>query len=116
MDAVREPMMGFPRTAEPPEWFNRTPTAERSARLSRELLLQPKSAVKPVPSAAEASLRYTRFPTEGRLFRRSPVRRKPRLDAVRSLSTMVFESLASRSRTAAAPHSAAGTCDSHRRV
>ena len=38
----------------------------------------------------------------------APARRNPRLDAVRSLSTMVFESLASRSSTAAAPQSAGG--------
>ena len=53
-----------------------------------------------------------RWPQRGR----APASTKPMLEAVRSLSTMVFESLASRSRRAAAPQSLAGTCDSQRRV
>src|SRR3954471_12199341 len=116
MPALRTPMMVLPLTVDPPECVSLIPMTVLSARLSRKRLFHPKDEMNPVRKAAEASLRYTRLPTDGSIIFGSPASRRPKLDALRSLSTIVLESLASRTGGAAEPQSAAGTWDSHRRV
>jgi hypothetical protein len=95
------------RSTLPFRWSSRKPTAALSPRFSRKVTFQVRPAAKATP-LPEASFRRTRLPTDARVSGDCPVIRTPVLEPLRSFSAMVFESLPSRSRTAAALHSIVG--------